>query len=145
MIVEAALLGAASVFGELGVGIASSAAYDWLKGRFGTGQHISRADLERDLQAFLDVQGAKVRAATVIDMWATRGFLNISGSDLYAPDEITIGAGKGAAFSFGDGSKSETDRTGIVAGRGARIAGSDAAVRQKPDGSISFHVGKKED
>ena len=143
MIDSAALHGAAALVAELGIGIATSAAYDWLKTRFGSGQHVSREDLERELQALLDVQGAEVRAATVIDMWAAQGVLRIAGSNLYAPDQITMGAGKGAAFSFGDGSKSETDKTGIVAGTGARITGSNAAIRQNPDGSISFHVGKK--
>ena len=143
MIDPAALHGAASVVTQLAGGIASSAAYDWLKTRFGSGQHVPREDLERELQGFLDVNGADVRAATVIDMWAAQGFLSIVGSKLYAPDSITMGAGPGASFSFGDGSKSETDKTGITAGAGARITGSNTAIRQNPDGSISFHVGKK--
>lgn len=35
----------------------------------------------------------------------------------------------------------QSDKTAIHAGQGAYITGQNAAVRQNPDGSISFHVG----
>ena len=128
---------------SFGGSLAASAVRDWVKDHFGEGQQVPRDELERELQAFLDVNGVKAKAATVIDLWAGKGALKVTGSSLYAPDAITMGAGKGAEFSVGDGTTTETDRTKIEIGIGASIKGSDSAVKQTPDGDITFHVGKK--
>ncbi len=128
---------------SFGGSLAASAVHDWVKDHFGEGQRVSRDELERDLQAFLDLNGVKTEAATVINLWAKKGVLKVTGISFYAPDAITMGAGKGAKFSVGDGSTTETDRTKIDIGTGARIEGSDAAVKQNPDGSVTFHVGEE--
>ncbi|MEK6712253.1 MAG: hypothetical protein AABZ64_16920, partial [Nitrospinota bacterium] len=57
---------------------------------------------------------------------------------------ITIGAGQGGQFLFGDNSTSQTAKTRIDAGAGAQIVGSNAAIVQSPDGSIRFYVGGDE-
>jgi hypothetical protein len=52
-----------------------------------------------------------------------------------------IGAGEGARFSFGENSTSKTAKTAIHANGNAWVEGSNAAVSQNANGSISFHVG----
>jgi hypothetical protein len=128
------------VLSNLGLNITANALYDFLKARL-TGAQVPKASFEADLQSFLRVHGATVSAATVIDMLASRGWLSIQGSYLYAPDQITLGAAQGAQFLFGNNSTSQTRNTAIQAGAGAFIQGSNAAIVQGEDGSISFFVG----
>ena len=128
------------VSGQLGLNIAANVLYDGIKKLF-TSETADRGSAERELDTFLKLHGAKVSAATVITALASKGVISIKGSTLYAPDEIRMGAGAGASFHFGDNSTSTTDKTKIVAGRGASIQGSNAEIRQNPDGSIDFLTG----
>jgi len=132
------------VLGSLGVNVASNAVYDFLKTSFSGKNTSSRAEFERELGSFLKVHGANVQASTVVDMFAAQGLLSVQGSTIYAPQQITMGAAPGAQFSFGNDSTSSTDRTKVETPGNARISGSNAAMRQNPDGSISFLVGSNE-
>ena len=129
------------VLQDLGVNISASAIYDFLKEKFGLQSSVEKTVLEKELSAFLKIHGVKAEAATVIKALADSGFLSIKGAELVAPDGILIGAGEGALFSFGENSASKTAKTAIHANGSARVEGSNAAVSQNADGSISFHVG----
>jgi hypothetical protein len=108
------------VLQDLGVNISASAIYDFLK-----------------------IHGVKAEAAAVIKAFADSGFLSIKGAELVAPDGILIGAGEGALFSFGENSASKTAKTAIHANGSARVEGSNAAVNQNADGSISQAVNSR--
>ena len=129
------------VLQDLGVNISASAIYDFLKEKFGSQSSVEEAVLEKELSAFLKIHGVKAEAATVIKALADSGFLSIKGAELFAPDGILIGAGEGARFSFGENSASKTAKTAIHANGNARVEGSNAAVIQNADGSISFPIG----
>jgi hypothetical protein len=128
-----------SILTGLGLGVASNGVYDFIKKNLGGGKDPT--DFEHKLDAYLNVQGQTVKASTIIDALAKEGKLVFNNSKLYAPEEIRMGAAAGASFVFGNESTSTTDRSGIVAGKGAWITGSDAAIVQSPDGSISFLTG----
>jgi hypothetical protein len=129
------------VLRDLGINISASAIYDFLKEKFESQSSVDKAALEKDLSAFLKIHGVKAEAATVIKAFADSGFLSIKGAELVAPEGIMIGAGEGALFSFGENSTSKTAKTAIHANGNARVEGSNAAVSQNANGSISFHVG----
>ena len=129
------------VLQDLGVNIGASAIYDFLKAKFGTHLSVDKTTLEKELSAFLKIHDVKAEAATVIKALADCGFLTIKGSELVAPEAIMIGAGEGARFFFGENSISKTAKTAIHANGNARVEGSNAAVSQNADGSITFHVG----
>ena len=134
-----------NILGSFGVNVAASAFWDFLKQSFSNKSQLDRATFERELTAFLQVHGANVKASTVIDMFAAQGLLSIKGSTLFAPNQITMGAGPESEFSFGYDSKSTTDRTEIETPGEAEIRGRNAAIVQNPDGSISFLVGQDKD
>lgn len=130
-----------SILQSFGISMSASAFVEFLKTYFQTRRTESVNEFETQLDSFLRLHGMNVRASTIINAFATRGLLSIQNSSLYAPNQVTIGAGPGAQFQFGNNSVSQTKNTGIVAGAGAQITGSNAAIVQNPDGSISFHVG----
>ena len=128
---------------QMGVGVASSAVYDYLKKL--ASKSTDRKTVESNVQNILQIQGVQMRASTIIDALINDGYLVITSSDLYAPDSIAFGTRQGTAI-VGDNSRLHTDRTSIDAGQGAFIkTEGNAQVRQNPDGSISFHVGKNGD
>jgi len=131
----------ASGLGNLGLGVASNAAYDFLKAKFANRSQITPAELQGALDEFLVVHKVNANAATVINLLAEKGYLQVTQSHLHANDELSFGANAGATFVVGDRTQTTTAKTAIKAGQGAFIAGSGAGVVQNPDGSISFHVG----
>lgn len=132
-----------SIFSSLGINVAGCALYDFIKTLFRGKSAISRRELKEGLESFLAVHGVTVSASTIIRALAERGILSIQGSQLYAPNEIEIGANLGARFVFGNNSSSRTDKSSIVAEAGANITGSGASITQESDGSIVFRVGKE--
>lgn len=136
------LLAVATALAELGMGITSNAAYDYLKAQFKGRTEISTSELQSAIGNYLTVKNVNANAATAMELLAKRGIIQVIGSNLYAPLSLMMGAEKGATFSVGDGTTTRTDRTAIEMGVGAKIQGSNAEVRQNPDGSISFLVGK---
>lgn len=130
------------VLRDLGVNLSANVMFEFLKSKFGKQQlPLEKTAFEHELSSFLKIHGVQAEAATVIKALANSGFLSIKGSELVAPDGILIGAAEGARFSFGENSSSKTAMTAIHADGHARVEGSNAAVSQNADGSISFHVG----
>lgn len=129
------------VLGSLGLGLATNAIYDLLK--VTAEKPMPKARLEAAMQDRINLHGVKMTAATVIEALASRGYLSIQGSDLYAPTALAFGSISGGAI-VGDGSVMRTDRSATVAGPGAfaETVGN-AQIRHNPDGSISFHVGEE--
>jgi hypothetical protein len=133
----------ASGLADLGYGIASSAAYDFLKARFSGRSEVTGAELQQAVRDFLIIKGVHARAATVMQLLASKGFLQVTGSNLHANDKLSFGALSGATFTLGNNTRTSTDKTAIEAIGNAAITGSGAGIVQNPDGSISFYVGGK--
>jgi hypothetical protein len=128
-----------SLLSQLGLGLATNAIYDLLKGT--AKGPIDRESLAREVQNKIDLSGVKMRAETVITALAENGFLSIKGSHLYAAQSLVFGSTQGGAI-VGDGSSLQTARTATVAGPGAYVqTQGNAQISQNADGSISFHVG----
>ncbi len=131
-----------TILGNLGLGVATNAVYDFLKSRLLSFNPPTAEQLATELQNVIDLTGVKASAATVINALASHGIITIRQSQLHGPQGVIIGAVNGQAF-FGDNSVSSTDKTAIHAngiGTGIKIQGT-GAVKQNADGSISFHTG----
>ena len=135
------LLLVATIVGQMSLNITSDAMYDYLKSKFAGRTDITTSELQGALNDYLIMHGVKANASTIMTVLAERGVVSVTQSDLYAPSKLTIEAGPGANFIVGDQTTTRTDTTAIKAGSGAFMKGSNAAVVQNPDGSISFKVG----
>lgn len=131
-----------TVLTSFGVNIASNVFYDFIKRYFQKNPNATVTEFEKELDNFLSINGATVKASTLINAFAEKGILTINNSKLEAPLQIFIGAEEGANFSFIN-SVSKTNKTEIKVGINAEIRGGNAGISQNPDGSISFLVGKK--
>lgn len=131
-----------SILGNIGLGVAGNAVYEFLKARLNGPNPPTKEQLQTELQNVINMNGVQVSAATVIDSLASNGIITIRQSKLHGPDGVTIGAVNGYTF-FGDNGVTSTDKTAIRSqgiGTGIGIQGT-GAVKQNPNGSISFHTG----
>lgn len=127
------------LLGQLGLGLATNAIYDLLK--LTARGPADRQHLETQIENQIRLHGVTMKASTVIDAVAQRGFITIQGSHLYAPTALAFGSQVGGSV-VGNNSTLRTDKTAITAGAGAQMSTQgNAQVRQNPDGSISFHTG----
>lgn len=129
------------VLQSFGISVSASAFVEFLKRYLASRRTEAVGEFTEQLDSFLRIHGANVQASTIINAFAAQGLLSIQQSSLYAPQQVTMGADRGATFVFGNNSRSRTDKTAIHAQGSAQIVGSNAAIVQNPDGSISFHVG----
>ena len=128
-----------TVLAQLGLGVATNAVYDLLKGF--AGKQINPEQVAAEIQNRINMNGVSVRAETVISALAQNGLLVINQSHLHANESLIFGSTQGSAI-FGNNSTMTTNKTGISAGAGAFIeSNGNAQIRHNPDGSISFHVG----
>jgi hypothetical protein len=134
----------ASAIADLGLGVAGSAVYDFLKRRFAGRSAVSEAELQSAIGDFLVIHGVNAQAATVMNLLAERGVLQVTASNLYANESLTMRASSGAIFSVGHGTTTRTAKTAIQADAGAFVTGSGGAVVQNADGSVSFLVGSRQ-
>jgi hypothetical protein len=134
-----------AVLQNFGISVSASAFIEFLKAYFEARKISSTQEFAKCLHSFLKIHGVTVNAATVINAFAERGLLTIQGATLFAPDKITMGASQNATFIFGNDSVSRTNNTAIHAQGNAQIVGSNAAIVQNPDGSVSFMVGSSPD
>ncbi len=131
---------------SIGVSISSSSLYDFLKSFANKHASPSIENFQSELQNFLEINGSNIKASTVIDLFVENGLLVVTGSNIFAPNQITMASGNQGSFIFGNNSTSLTERTRIEASGNAQIIGKgNAAIVQDEDGSIRFMVGKKED
>jgi hypothetical protein len=133
----------AAVLSNLALGVGANAIYDAIKNYITSSPECSREGLERALQDVIRVSGQTIRAATIVDVLAQSGAIVFKDSSIYAPDQISYVATNGSRVTFGGTGRSETKTTAITStGRNARMdIEGNGAVRQNPDGSISFHTG----
>ena len=128
-----------TVLGQLGLGVATNAVYDLLKGA--VGHSVDKATLTQEVQNRINLHGVTMTAETVINALAQNGILVIELSKLHANETLTFGSQIGSAV-VGNNSVLTTNKTAIAAGSGAFMeTNGNAQVRQNSDGSISFHVG----
>lgn len=129
-----------NVLSQLGLGLATNAIYDLLKGL--AGKSVSTQQVAQEIQNRINMCGVSMRAETVINALAQSGLLVIQQSHLHANQGLTFGSVQGRAI-VGNNSALTTNNTAITAGSGAFMeTNGNAQVRQNPDGSISFHVGE---
>ena len=124
---------------QLGINLASSAIYELI-----TIYHRSTANptiegLKNYLASKLLIEGAIIKASTIIDFMAKNGDIIIQGTDIYASQAVNMASSHGTKLVFGNSSVSTTNKTKIEAGQDAHIvATGGAGIRQNEDGSISF-------
>jgi hypothetical protein len=129
-----------NVLSQLGLGLATNAIYDLLKGL--AGRSISAQEITQEIQNRINMYGVSIRAETVINALAENGYLMIQRSHLHANQGLIFGSHRGSAV-VGNNSALTTNNTAIKAGSGAFMeTQGNAQVRQNADGSISFHVGE---
>jgi hypothetical protein len=129
--------GITDILSDLGLGICSSvmgsAIYSKLKSFNGT-----KEDFAKEIQDVINLNGANIKADTVISALAERGLLSIEGSRLHANDSLLFGSSGGDAV-VGNNSALSTDKTSISMGVGAYMKTSgNATIKQNSDGSIEF-------
>jgi hypothetical protein len=128
-----------AVLSQLGLGLATNAVYDLLKGV--VGHSVDKSILIQEVQNRINLHGVTMTAETVINALAQNGVLVIVQSKLHANEALTFGSQIGSAV-IGNNSVLTTNRSAITAGAGAFMeTKGNAQVRQNSDGSISFHVG----
>ncbi len=126
---------------NLGLNVSSNAIYDLIRSAIRRNPDAGRDSLRQELAGILCVEGADVKADTIITFLAQRGDIRITGSRIYATDKIEMASSEGTKFTFGNNSSSSTKNTSIQAGQGAFIQGQGGAkIVQNADGSISFIV-----
>ncbi len=129
-----------ALLGELGLGVASNAVYDFLKTKL---VKAEKQQANQELSNILKLHGVNIDAETVISALASKGFISIDSSHIYAKESISFGSVVGSAVA-GNNTTLRTDKTAVVMGQGAYIqTQGNAQMRQNKDGSISFHVGQE--
>lgn len=127
------------ILGEIGVGLASNAVYDYVKTKI-SGKE--KAEVHQELENIMKLHGVNLQAETVINALASNGLLSIDSSHIYAKESLHFGSISGKAI-VGNNSTLKTDKSAVVMGQGAFIQTQGSAqMRQNADGSISFHVGE---
>lgn len=129
-----------SILSQLGLGLATNAIYDLIKGF--AGKNASTQHVAQEIQNRINMYGVSMRAETVINALVQSDLLVIQQSHLHANQGLAFGSVQGRAM-VGNNSALTTNNTAITAGLGAFMeTNGNAQVRQNPDGSISFHVGE---
>ena len=129
-----------TALGQLGLGLATNAIYDLLKGLAKKASPTHQ--ITQEVQNRIDMYGISMRAETVINALAQNGLLVIQHSRIHANQGLTFGSHQGHAI-VGNNSALTTNNTAIKAGWGAFVeTQGNTQIRQNPDGSISFHVGE---
>lgn len=126
---------------QLGLNISSSFVYDVVKSYFKKETNHTVEGLKAELSSRLNIEGADIKSNNIINFLAENGDITISGTQIYASKSITMASSQGTKFTFGNNSKSTTDKSSIEAGHGAQIQGQGGArIVQDEDGSIKFYT-----
>ena len=126
---------------NLGLNVASNAIYDVVRSALRRDPKISRDSLKKELSVFLRIDGADIKADTIITFLAEHGDIVITGSQIYATEKIELESAPSTKFILADKSSSSTLKSSIQVGQGASIQGQGGAkIVQNPDGSISFYT-----
>jgi len=126
---------------QLGLNLSSSFVYDVIKEYFKKEKNPTVEGLKTELSSSLDIEGAEIKSNNIINFLAENGDITISGTQVYASKSITMTSSQGTKFTFGNNSKSTTDKSSIEAGHGAQIQGQGGArIVQDEDGSIKFYT-----
>ncbi len=129
-----------ALLGELGLGVASNAVYDFLKIKL---VKADKQQANQELSNILKLHGVNIDAETVITALASKGFISIDSSHIYAKESISFGSVVGSAVA-GNNTTLRTDKTAVVMGQGAYIqTQGNAQMQLNKEGSITFHVGQE--
>ena len=126
---------------QLVLNISSSFVYDVVKGYFQKEKKPTAEGLKAELSSCLDIEDADIKSNNIINFLAENGDITISSTQIYASKSITMASAQGTKFTFGNNSKSSTDKSSIKTGHGAQIQGRGGArIIQDEDGSIKFYT-----
>ncbi|MHA8083998.1 hemagglutinin repeat-containing protein [Aquirufa antheringensis] len=122
-----------------GISIGSNVIYDLIKTAIT--KTASKEKLVSLISSELNIQNAIIAADKIIEFAARNGDIIITGTHVYASENITMRSASNTKFVFGENSTSQTATSKISAGTGARIEGQGGAtIVQGSDGSISFNT-----
>ena len=125
---------------QLGLNISANAIYDFFRVSFSKSKDINVGELKKELVSFLNIKNADIIAERIINFLAVNGDIEIKGSRVFAKNSILYSSGRNTKFSLEE-SRSETEKTRIDVGKGAKIEGQGgAAIKQNEDGSIGFYT-----
>lgn len=120
---------------DLCLNISSSAVYDLIR------LFPTTNGFQKSLESKLNINNASIQAQAILSFLADKGFIIISGANIYAQDSVVMSSNKNTQITFGNNSVSSTKNTKIETGYGAQIVMQGGAqMRQNKDGSISFCV-----
>lgn len=123
---------------QLGINLTSSFIYDVVKKYLQT-PNPTIDGLKNKITSCLIINGAEIKASTIVDFMAKNGDIMITGAKIYAPNSINMQSGVKNSLIFGNNSESMTDKTKIQTGNDAQIKVSGGGgISQNEDGSISF-------
>lgn len=126
---------------QLGLNMSSSFVYDVVKDYFQRKKKPTVKGLKAELSSRLDIKGADIKSDNIINFLAENGDITISGTQIYASKSISMASSEGTKFTFGNNSRSSTDKSSIEAGHGAQIQGQGGArIEQDEDGNIKFYT-----
>ncbi|MDD5529503.1 MAG: hypothetical protein PHX21_05675 [bacterium] len=125
---------------ELGINLSSSVIYDVVKGFFTKEKTAyTKEELTTEISSRLNIENASIKANNIIDFLAQNGDINISGSQIYASESITINSSQGTKFTLKNNSTSKTNKSSIETGHVGQIIGQDGAkIEQDRDGNIKL-------
>lgn len=123
---------------SLGVNIASSAIYDFIKTYLAGKTNPTPEECKKALQVFLSIENAQICADKIIDFLAANGDIIISASSIFAGESITYKSSSATNFQIKNNSASKTVHTSIGVGVGASIKGAEGASITQTDQGISF-------
>ena len=120
---------------SLAINVSSNAIYDFIV----SGLPAPREEVIKRLNNHLLIHGVRVDSDCIVDFLATNGDIDIKGSRIFAKGGVTMKSGPNSKLTFGDGSRSSTEKSVIEAGIGASLqAQGQAGVVQDADGNIRF-------
>jgi hypothetical protein len=124
---------------DLGITLGTNTIYDLIKTAIL--ETDSKEKLVSLISSQLKIQDAIIAADKIIEFAAQNGDIVITGTHVYASENITMRSAPNTKFVFGENSTSETATSKISAGTSARIEGQGgASIVQGSDGSISFYT-----
>lgn len=122
-----------------GINIGSNLIYDLIKSAIT--ETDSKEKLVSLISSRLNIENAIIAADKIIEFAARNGDIIITGSHVYASENITMRSAPNTKFVFGENSTSETATSKISTGTGARIEGQGGAtINQGSNGIISFNT-----
>lgn len=123
------------------VNISASAIYDILKNYISKNNSVNISELKNKISSQLNIINADIKSENIIKFLAQNWDIEISWSNIYAENSVTIWSNLWTSFSFWNNSSSSTSKSSIQAWIWAYIQWNwGAKIVQHEDWSIWFYV-----